>query len=78
MGFLSFVGFLTQDFSPDPQNQEDLVEKVDEVPHAEASLVVGADTSVTPLGGAPPQVDKIKLAQEHVGLVQKLLAVSSQ
>ena len=55
--------FLTRDFSPDSHNQENSV----------ASLVVGAKTSVAPSASAPPQVDRIKLAQEHVGLVQKLL-----
>ena len=45
---------------------------------AGASLVVGANTFVAPSGSAPAQVDRIKLAQEHVGLVQKLLVVSNQ
>ena len=54
------------------------MEKVGETTHVEASLVVGANTSIAPSGSTPPQVDRIKLAQEHVGLVQKLLAVSSQ
>ena len=43
-----------------------------------ASLVVGAKTSVAPSASAPPQVDRIKLAQEHMGLVQKLLEVSNR
>ena len=54
------------------------MEKVEEMPRADASLVVGSNTSLAPSGGAPPQVDKIKLAQEHFGLAHKLLMVSSR
>ena len=35
-----------------------------------ASLVVGADTSTIPSGNTSPSVDKIKLAQESMELVQ--------
>ena len=52
------------------------MEKLEETPRADASLVVGSNTSLAPSGGAPPQVDKIKLAQEHFGLAHKLLMVS--
>ena len=59
--------------------------KVADTPHVEASLVVGASTSIAPSGGAPPPVDRIKLAQENMDLVQvrvtecqKLLAVSNR
>ena len=78
MGFLSFVGFLTQDFSPDPQNQEDSVEKIEETPRTEVGLVVGPSTSLASPGSGPPQAEKLKLAQEHFGLAHKLLTVSSQ
>ena len=54
------------------------MEKVEETPRADASLVVGSNTSLAPSGGAPPQVDKIKLAQEHFGLAHKLLVVSNR
>ena len=54
------------------------MEKFGETTHVEALLVVGANTSVAPSGSALPQVDRIKLAQEHVGLVQNLLAVNNQ
>ena len=50
-----FVDFVTQDFSPDPQNKEDPVEKVEKTPRIDASLVVGTNTSLAPSGGAPPQ-----------------------
>ena len=69
---------MTQNFSPDPQNQEDPMEKVEEMPRADASLVVGTSTSLASPGGAPPQVEKIKLVQEHFGLARKLLMVSSR
>ena len=49
-----------------------------EMPRAEAAHVVGTNTSVAPLESALPQVDRIKLAQEQIGLVQKLLMVSSR
>ena len=35
-------------------------------PHVEASLVVGANMFIAPTRGAPPLVDKIKLAQENI------------
>ena len=70
--------FIIQNFSPDPQHQVDPVEKVEKMPRIDASLVVGTNTSLAPSGSAPPQVDKIKLAQEHFGLVHKLLMVSSR
>ena len=76
--FSSLFCFLLEEFFLGPLNQEDPVGKVVEAPHVEASLVVGANTSVAPSGSAPAQVDRIKLAQEHVGLVQKLLVVSNQ
>ena len=65
-------------FSPGPQNQEDLVEKVEETPCVDATLVVGTNTSLASPGGAPPQAEKLKLAQEHFGLAHKLLTVSSR
>ena len=40
--------------------------------------MMGASTSVAPSGSALPQVDRIKLAHEHVGLAQKLMVVSNQ
>ena len=52
--------------------------KTGEMPRAEAALVVGTNTSVAPLESALPQVDRIKLAQKQIGLVQKLLMVSSR
>ena len=74
---------ICSDFYPEivflgPLNQEDPAKKVAAAPHIEASLVVGTSTSVAPLGGAPPLPEKIKLAQESLGSVQKLLAVSSR
>ena len=51
--------------------------KVGDTPHVEASLVAGANTSVATLGGAPPLVEKIRLAQGNMDFVQKLLAVSN-
>ena len=74
------IGFLQSKifFSPGPQNQEDLVEKIEETPRVDATLVVGTNTSLASPGGAPPQVEKIKLVQEHFGLARKLLMVSSR
>ena len=69
---------MTQNFSPDPQNQEDPVEKVVEMPRTDASLVVGTSTFLASWGGAPPQAEKLKLAQEHFGLAHKLSMVSSR
>ena len=58
--------------------------KVAATPHVEASLVMGANMFIAPTGGAPPLVDKIKLAQENMNIVQvlvsecqRLLAVSN-
>ena len=70
--------FVIQDFSLDPQNEEDPMEKVKEMLRADASLVVGTSTSLASPGGAPPQAEKIKLAQEHFGLAHKVLMVSSR
>ena len=67
---------LLEEFFLGPLNQEDPVGKTGEMPRAEAALVVGTNTSVAPLESALPQVDRIKLAQEHDGIVQKLLMVS--
>ena len=52
--------------------------KTGEAPDVEVSLVVGTKTSVAPSGSAMPQVDRTKLAQKQIGLVQKLLMVSSR
>jgi len=54
------------------------VRKVGEAPHVGASLVVGVNTSIAPSGSAPPLVERIKLAQENIDLVQKLLAVNNR
>ena len=77
--------FYSKNFSLGPQNQEDPVGKIAGKTHVEASLVVGASTSIAPSGGAPPLMDRIKLAQENMDLVQvrvtecqKLLAVSNR
>ena len=51
--------------------------KVGETPHVEASLIVGASTYIAPSGDAPLLVERIKLAQENMNLVQKLQAVSN-
>jgi len=55
------------------------------MPHIEASLVVGENTSIVASGSTPPPVDRIKLAQESIDLVQvrvsecqKLLALSNR
>ncbi|XP_039827213.1 uncharacterized protein LOC120688934 [Panicum virgatum] len=53
-----------------PHHQEDHVREVAATPHVEASLVVGASTSAVPSASAPPPVDRIKLAQENMDLVQ--------
>ena len=47
--------------------------KVGDTPHVEASLVAGANTSVATSGGAPPLVERIRLAQGNMDFVQKLL-----
>ena len=86
LDFLPFSRpFYLKNFSLGPQNQEDHVGKVADTPHVEASLVVGASTSIAPSGGAPPPMDIIKLAQENMDLLQvhvtecqKLLAVSNR
>jgi len=70
--------FYSKNFSLGPQNQEDPMGKVVGTPDVKASLVVGATASVTPSGGAPPLVTRIKLALENMDLVQKLLAVSNR
>jgi len=67
--FLPFVRHFNN-FLLGPLNQEDPLGKVAATPHVEASLVVGASTSVAPSGGAPPPVDMIKLAQENMDLVK--------
>ena len=55
LDFLPFVSvFLLKFFSLGPQNQEDPMEKIEEAPHVEASLVVGANTSVAPSESALP------------------------
>ena len=72
------MAFYSKNFSLGPQNQEDPAGKAAAAPHVEAPLVVGASTSIAPSGGAPPLVERIKLAQENMGLVQKLLAVSNR
>ena len=85
LDFLPFAQpFYSKKFSLGPQNQEDHVGKVADTPHVEASLVVGASTSIAPSGGAPPPMDIIKLAQENMDLLQvhvtecqKLLVVSN-
>ena len=76
--FSTLFCFLLGEFFLGPLNQEDPAGKVGETAHVEASLVVGANTSIAPSGSTPPQVDRIKLAQEHMGLVQKLLEVSNR
>ena len=86
LDFLPFTQpFYSKDFSLGPHHQEDPVREVAATPLVEASLVVGASTSIAPSGGAPPLVDRIKLAQENMDLVQvrvtecqKLLAVSNR
>ena len=62
--------FYSKNFLLGPQNQKDPIGIVAGTPHVEASLVVGVNTSITPSGGAPPRVDRIKLARENMGLVQ--------
>ena len=47
------------------------MEKVEEAPHVEASLVVGASTSFASPGSALPQEEKLKLAH-------KLLTISNR
>ena len=61
--------FYSKNFSLGPQNQEDPVRKVEDMLHVEPSLVVGASTSIAPSGGAPPLVERIKLAQKNMDLV---------
>ena len=39
--------------------------------------MAGANTSVATSGGAPPLVERIRLAQGNMDFVQKLLAVSN-
>ena len=43
--------------------------KVGDTPHVEASLVAGANTSVATSGGAPPLVERIRLAQGNMDFV---------
>ena len=74
--FSSLFCFLLEEFFLGPLNLEDPAGKTGEMPRAEAALVVGTNTSVAPSESALPQVDRIKLAQEHDGIVQKLLMVS--
>ena len=79
LDFLPFSRpFYLKNFSLGPQNQEHPAGKAAAAPHVEAPLVVGASTSIAPSGGAPPLVERIKLAQENMDLVQKLLAVSNR
>ena len=59
--------------------------EVTATPHVEASLVVGVSTFAVPSGSTPPPVDRIKLAQEKMELMQvratecqKILAVSNR
>jgi len=54
------------------------MEKIEEMPHSEVGLVVGASTSLASPGSAPPQAKMLKLAQEHFGLAHKLLTVSNR
>ena len=75
--FFIFLAFYMKNFPLGPQNQEDPAGKVAAAPHVEASLVVGASTSTAPSGSAPSLVERVKLAQENMGLLQKLLAVSN-
>ena len=86
LDFLPFARpFYSKDFPLGPHHQEDPVREVAATPHVEASLVVGVSTSAVPSASAPPPVDRIKLAQENMDLVQvrvtecqKLLAVSNR
>ena len=68
--FSSLFCFLLEEFFLGPLNLEDPAGKTGEMPRAEAALVVGTNTSVAPSRSALPQVDRIKLAQEHVALVK--------
>jgi hypothetical protein len=64
--------FYLMNIFPGPHHQEDPVREIAATPQINvvASLVVGADTSTIPSGNTPPSVDKIKLEQESMELVQ--------
>ena len=77
--------FYSKNSSLGPYHQEDLVREVTATPRVEASLVVGVSTFAVPSGSTLPRVDRIKLAQENMELLQvratecqKILAVSNR